>query len=386
MSKGTLLYVGGFELPDRDAAAQRVLSNGKLLRELGYTVVFCGDDPSPGASDDFVRAEDCHGFPVYQKRKGHSLHDWARQLADISALRRLMCETVGRPDAILLYNHPAAAMSRLRRYCRANRIRLLADCTEWYVAQGNPLYRLVKNTDTRWRMQGLQPRLDGVIAISRYLYDYYVPQVPTLLLPPLVDLEDPKWSPFTEVQGDTCRLLYAGSPGRGQKDRLATVLQALSLLGDRVRYHLDILGLTEEEFRQGFGWGEAALPPAVAFHGRVPHVQAIRQIAGAHFTLFIRESNLVTTAGFPTKFVESISAGTPVLTNLSSNLADYLVEGKNGYALDISSVESLAQSLQHALSLGAGQVNAMKRYCRESRCFDYRQFLNSTSAFLSAVL
>lgn len=40
----TILYVGGFELPDKNAAAHRVLNNARLLRELGYEVVFCGVD------------------------------------------------------------------------------------------------------------------------------------------------------------------------------------------------------------------------------------------------------------------------------------------------------------------------------------------------------
>ena len=36
----TILYIGGFELPDKNAAAHRVVANGKALRELGYSVVF----------------------------------------------------------------------------------------------------------------------------------------------------------------------------------------------------------------------------------------------------------------------------------------------------------------------------------------------------------
>lgn len=47
-------------------------------------------------------------------------------------------------------------------------------------------------------------------------------------------------------------------------------------------------------------------------------------------------------AGFPTKFVESITAGTPVLTNQTSDLADYLVEGEIGFWL----VDDIADSLK----------------------------------------
>ena len=42
MAKGKVLYIGGFELPDKNAAAQRVLSVGKALREIGYKVFYLG--------------------------------------------------------------------------------------------------------------------------------------------------------------------------------------------------------------------------------------------------------------------------------------------------------------------------------------------------------
>ena len=32
----SILYLGGFELPDKNAAAQRVMANAKLLREMGF--------------------------------------------------------------------------------------------------------------------------------------------------------------------------------------------------------------------------------------------------------------------------------------------------------------------------------------------------------------
>ncbi len=39
-----ILYIGGFELPDKNAAAQRCVSNAKIFRDLGYEVVMLGVD------------------------------------------------------------------------------------------------------------------------------------------------------------------------------------------------------------------------------------------------------------------------------------------------------------------------------------------------------
>ena len=38
----TIIYIGNFELPNKNAAAQRVIANGKIFRDLGYKVVYIG--------------------------------------------------------------------------------------------------------------------------------------------------------------------------------------------------------------------------------------------------------------------------------------------------------------------------------------------------------
>ena len=49
MPRRTILYVGGFELPDLNAAAQRVLANALILRDLGYRVGLVGVTRRQGA-------------------------------------------------------------------------------------------------------------------------------------------------------------------------------------------------------------------------------------------------------------------------------------------------------------------------------------------------
>ena len=42
MAKGTIIYMGNFELPDKNAAAHRVMNNGKIFKDLGYRVAYLG--------------------------------------------------------------------------------------------------------------------------------------------------------------------------------------------------------------------------------------------------------------------------------------------------------------------------------------------------------
>ena len=49
-----ILYVGGFELPDKNAAAHRVLGNAKAFRDLGNDVAFISiDSEMPWARNSF---------------------------------------------------------------------------------------------------------------------------------------------------------------------------------------------------------------------------------------------------------------------------------------------------------------------------------------------
>ena len=64
--------------------------------------------------------------------------------------------------------------------------------------------------------------------------------------------------------------------------------------------------------------------------GRVPRPVVLQTLQETDFTVLIRDASLrYAKAGFPTKVVESLMSGTPVICNLSSDLDEYLVDGEN---------------------------------------------------------
>ena len=85
---------------------------------------------------------------------------------------------------------------------------------------------------------------------------------------------------------------------------------------------------------------------------------------------------MVTTAGFPTKFSESLACGTPVLTNDSSDIVKYLKEGYNGFLIDTSSFEATCTTLYNALSVDKEKILKMKMNCLENKSFDYHSFVS----------
>lgn len=381
-----ILYIGGFELPDKNAAAQRVIANAKIWKSLGYSVFLVGTDKTKSKE---IKIKDTkfeyENFTCYSTSYPISLTSWLIYLTSIKSIIEL--EEI-QPSHIVAYNYPAFALFRLKQYCASKNIILLADCTEWYEAtEGNFAFRFIKGLDVYFRMNVLHPKIDGLIVISQYLYNYYASKNKNvIILPPLVDLTMDKWKQNSNIDRENIEIVYAGSPGSGHKDRIDKIIKALFIIEKSIDRNIKfiVLGLTKENYLEAFGPDSFhhSMNDIVTFKGRVPHTEALKIISNADYEIFFRDNNLTNTAGFPTKFVESISCGTPVLTNLSSNIEDYLIDGKNGFMIDLSSPHAIESTLLHALKLEMNQIKEMKSYCRNSMVFDYPKFVDRFKLFL----
>lgn len=381
-----ILYIGGFELPDKNAAAQRVIGNAKILRNLGYNVMFISIDKSLVTLDVNSNIKSNYdGFDYYKIGYPRSLLNWIIYLVSIKNIVRLNNIHFSH---IIAYNYPAIALFRLIKYCHKKKIQIISDCTEWEETdRGNFLFKSIKKIDTYLRMKVLHPRLDGNIVISKYLYNYYIKYNKRIILvPPLVDLKMNKWKLNWEYNNDQLQLVYAGNPGTGQKDRLDLIINTLSKIKRETSLNVffNIIGISKSEYLDSFGVDSipSNISDYISYKGRLPHSTTISEIAKSDFLIFLRDKTLKNMAGFPTKFVESISCGTPILTNKTSNIDDYLIEGKNGFFIDVTTENSLFETLSTAL-LKNNQIRLeMKRYCLSSKLFDYNNYLSEFDNFI----
>lgn len=395
--KNIVLYIGGFILPEGNAAAQRVMANAKILRELGYEVIFLGTvkrDLEKGKKI-LQTKRDVYGFEAYEIVYPSSYVSWFNHLFSTKEVNRLI-QHIGEENifGVIAYNYPSIPLKKLLRFCRKNEIKLLSDCTEWAVLEGRVnLKDRVKNYDTNYRMEKIHPKLDGMIAISRYLFDYYQERMQqVILLPPLVNKKDAKWKIEESIilEENFIQLVYAGSPGNGNKDRIDRVIETLSKIKDQVnrKVILNIIGITKAQYLEDFNKKDIPknIKSNIRFKGRVPHSKALQYIKKAHYSIFIRDKNKITTAGFPTKFVESICCGTPVLTTKTSNIGEYLIEGEFGFFLDDSSDEKLEQTLIKALVVSKDNFRNMKEICCTTYIFDITAHKNRLEQFFPKVL
>jgi glycosyltransferase involved in cell wall biosynthesis len=224
-------------------------------------------------------------------------------------------------------------------------------------------------------MRVLHKRADGLIVISRYLQEYYK-ENKCVLVPPLVDIEDKKWTAEFKCSKDgIVKFVYAGWPSR-TKERLDLIIEALTSISCDFAIEFDVYGIDEKKYRNMYGIANGKkISDFVRFYGRVSHQEVLSAVKSADYSLVIRESCRKNNAGFPSKLVECISCGTAVLTTDISNVRDYVDNGKNGY---IISIHTLEDELKNAILNKSGVVV-------EKNAFDYRNFSKDVDSFLKGL-
>ena len=383
MHSGKILYVGGFKLPDRNAAAHRVINNGKLLRDIGYEVFFLGVDER---NSDYLSMtkKSFFGFDCYSIPYPNNIKQWLKYLTSIFWVKKIVSD-IQDISCVIVYNYQAIALLRLSRFCRKNNISIVGDSTEWYGSKGeNFLFKILKGLDTFLRMRILQKQMNGLIVISSYLTKYYRTVRNLLCLPPLVDKLEYKWvQNELQVNFSKIRLVYAGTPGK-TKDNLGLLIECLYDLKHYSNFEFIIVGISKEEYLSNNCQKKIIddLGNKVVFKGRVPHQTSINLLKGSDFSIFLRQKTRTNMAGFPTKLVESISSGTPVITTNTSDISKYIINMKNGIIVDQLNKESLLTVLRNLLSLDIKIIRGIKENV-DATTFHYMNYCDQMKKFIS---
>ncbi|MEW6606918.1 MAG: hypothetical protein AB1414_05620 [bacterium] len=309
--KKKVLYIGGFELPDKNAAAHRVISNGKILRTLGYNVEFFGVDSNQQTDKSQFLFND---FLVH---KGVNISKSKfRFYLSIKDVRDVI--NTGNYDVIIAYNFPSIPSIKLKLLCKKRNIKLVFDITEWYSIKGmNLIGGLIKGIDSFYRMRVISKKVDGLILISDYLSLYYAHHKNKVVIPPLVDLEDMKWINKSPSNNSGKYVFsYSGNPGVSKDNILSIVKWFTNCTRDDLVLY--VIGMNEDEFMKKYKHEKIK---NVKFLGRISHIDSLRIVMNSHFSILFRYGNRVSKAGFPTKYVESTTTSTPVITdrNISIN-------------------------------------------------------------------
>jgi len=357
-------YVGPFPYPDGGAASRRVLGMAESLSLAGYDVVVAsGAGESVEDEGRLVAQSEGVDYCLLAERVAEH---WPRPL------RRFRYAWMGArtvewlasqstpPVAVILYSGYTPYLQRLLPWCRDNGVRLLFDAVEWYEPAHRWEYLASPyQWNIEWAMRRLVPKVDGVIAISQYLADYYRQRgLPVAIIPPTTSAIAPgDWRP-----SGTLRLCYAGTPGH--KDDLAAALEAVARLAAQgAPIELTVAGPDAQQVLRLLGRAPGVDLPWLRTPGMLGFTDVQRLVGSADFSILARRLCRTSQAGFPTKFVESFARGTPVIANLTSDLHLHLREGKTGMVSVAADAGSIEQALERALALDVQALRGMREAC-----------------------
>jgi len=397
MTSDWVAYVGPFMFPTGQAGSRRVYGVASSLVQAGYHVVVGSGEPLPktrvihhnkkGGSLSYLGLSE---IPDDNLSKVGKITKWLIMLGD-QTIKWLDAQNP-KPTHVILYGSHSSFIIRLLSWCRRHQVALILDLVEWYDpshVSGGILGPI--NVSTQLALRMLNTKSDGVIAISTYLENYYRKHKCNTLRVP-VTLDTKKITANTSRRRNPLQpitLAYTGVPGK--KDLINEVIEAILQLDQTgQRLQLIMAGPQEREILQLPAFrsrGYSLLPDSIKTVGQKSHQKALKLVENADFMPLLRPLQRFAQAGFPTKVAESLAVGTPVICNITSDLGDYIHDGKEGLICQDYSVDAFKIALERVLSLSSAQISEMRRAARvqAEQSFDYRVYAQPLARFFEEV-
>ena len=372
MYKGTIIYMGNFELPDKNAAAHRVMNNGKIFKELGYRVAYLGTVRDEHFSGVRLSVYDTD---IYEEAYPCGIKQWVNHIFDISNISAV-AEKYEDTCLIITYNVPFATFKAVKKYFLKKNIKVAYDCTEWNsFAEGALPKRLYKKFDEKQIRNKLSKKCKDIIVISKLMESKYK-GANLLRLPPLVDIEDSIWNQSKAKKSDTFEFCFAGTTGN--KEKLNVIVSAFAKT-DRKDLRLRIIGTEKENYINEFPEHKLLLDneSRINFMGRLSHEDTVKHILNCSCYIFIRESTTRNEAGFPTKFAEAFTCGVPIISTDVSDIKEFADD--KVILLDNTDESVVSDAMNFA-------CDKFKDSCSLRNSFDYRKYISDSQKWLEGIL
>lgn len=362
----TILLVSIYHFPEGDAGSVRTFNMALALQRLGFRVVVIG------------MGNNMQPFKerIYNHVRYYTLKTENRFSSYAFFLFRLirLIKKIGKKEdicAIILGTSFPDVLIGLQLYCSMYNLLLIKDVVEWYSPQqfrlgSFSLQYILKNVENKY----LLSKKTHIISISRYLHNYFSCKgYVSVRIPIFFDCNDVVYR--IKSRSTKLRIVYAGSPGK--KDYLDMLFYALAALPEEERFRIQftLLGIEYNQLQQMIPLSilEKTLP-MLSVLGRKSRVEALAIISNSDFSILLRDSNArYAKAGFPSKLIESFFCSTPIICNLSSDLHEFLIDGKNAIIVNSLSVSDILLALRRVLNLSSQEIQNMGHdafnICRE---------------------
>lgn len=380
MKERRLLIISYGKYPDGNAGAVRQHAFAKLYQACGYDIVVIG----MGDSTEFsIKEYDGIKYISFRKNPNHTFNKILNWFLYGRRLRKFIktCD-MEFTDILVIKTYFSFVLAWIKRFSKRKGIRLYHDSVEWYSPEEFKLkkYDIAYIKNNRLNTKEIDENFK-VIAISKYLFEHYHSRgIDTIRIPVIMDSKSITYE--KNIQLDKLVISYAGRIGK--KDYIGNIIRGFFLLteDEKEKIEFRVMGANATEISQITGISRDELERnrnTVICMGRISRAEVLKNLQETDFTVLIRDSSLrYAKAGFPTKVVESLMSGTPVICNLSSDLGEYLIDGENAVIVRDMKPESIVEALRLAINIPIEKRKEMHLKARKTaeEFFDYRKYID----------
>ncbi|EOW6803693.1 glycosyltransferase [Cronobacter muytjensii] len=323
-----VFYTGMFRFPDIDAAGKRVQKIVNMLEMIDECEnIIVGGWEQGSATEKSISDKTQHkSFSVLDKKYKSKFRKLNNFLFMGVKIIPWMITNKGRYSHIFIYNTPFLFSLVIFLLSKVLHKKVILDSTEWYESEHLVGGKYGAASLENWcRMFLAYPLFNNIIAISTYLENFYNKKRKNIIkIPPL---SDQYYEPhLNDKCNSTLSFFYAGSPGK--KDRLDNFVEDLlrsKTMGINLKFY--IAGIDKTKFLElypAYRAKDKVLDERFVFLGRIPMTEVFTWYAKVNYCVFFRENKRYALAGFPSKYVEAISHGIPVITNAIGDISTEL--------------------------------------------------------------
>lgn len=398
MKKKIALIVGNFFFPNRNAAGKYNLAYGLILKDLGYEVVFIGTDDRINFKSNILETYfrynemDSYSMP-YPK----NIFDWLKYKKQFNNFLKII-ENCGIENISLImgFGSPAISMwvKKVINWSKKNKVKYIAHVPENVMfTKRNILYSLLRGFDDYLNKKVFILNSDAIIVSGPLLKNYYESKkCVTAVFPTMVN-ENENINSIKKIIKENYKdnnknktsFIYAGIPfdvkskvnKKYFKDRLDKTIELFNeIYNYDKKFIFNIYGITKEDYLMKVPEHERILKKLeenIKFHGKIPHEEVKLKIINSDFYIFHRDKTRITEAAFPTKASEPISLGTPLITNETSYIFDYIKDNYLGFKInDDNQVEKLLE----LMNFSRDKILEIKLRCLDEQIFYYKEYID----------
>ena len=382
LSKKKALILSYSRFPKGDAGAMRQEAFAKMLNDMGYSVFVLGMGQFTGEN-----AVNCEKYSYSSLRnKENDFYSKMNNFFGYAKKLDAFLSTSPKWNLLFVVDLPIKAMNTAYNYSKKNNCDLICDRVEWYSSSEFKL-RWLSPEYFRNDLKNRYYFANGwkIVGISSFLISYFEKRgLSALRIPVILDTDTYPYD--KKCNSKKTVIIYAGVPSR--KDCFDQVIKAVDMVEKAQKLEIRIIGVTESQFISSMSISQedwSRWKNVIHCLGRLPHDEVLNQYREADYSILIRNSEQrYAKAGFPTKVPESLATGTPVICNLSSDLAYYLYDGRNAVIVDEDTPERIAEAINRAMSYSEVEKCLMRENARKTaiNSFDYRRYIERMKAFL----